>query len=124
MVRHPQVHLREVYRATRDAVEKYTGKPFNEYVLSGKNTFPQTFCEYNTIGAVVHESFAHLYTMVDYDPAKDRRECGVPTGQAFQYLYRKGRDGFCEFWGHGGIGKYQRDAELFLRGKIPEFYLK
>jgi len=123
MVRHPQVHLREVYPFTRRVVEAHTGQKFDDYVLSCKNTFPHGYAEYPTIGAIVCQYFAGAYTMVNYNHSKDRDECGIGH-DGFQYVYRKGRDKFVEFWSHGGFKMYEAWAIQFLDGRAPVHYMK
>ena len=40
-----------IYPSTRKRVELVTRQPFSSYVLSTRNAFPQTFAEFNTLGA-------------------------------------------------------------------------
>lgn len=124
MVRHPQVHYREVFKAMRDICELHTGKPFDEFVLSQDNSFPQGFAEHPTLGAVAIRSFDDRYTMVDYDHDGDARHFGLSPEVQFQYLYRRDRDHVVEFWSHGGIKKYESDAQVFLQNRTPEYYMK
>lgn len=125
MVRHPQVYPRDLYRWVRQLVEGTNGQPFDHYVLSGQNQFPQSFAEFPTIGAVGIRDFTERFTFVNYDHAGDARECGVSTQHTqFQYLYRADRDKIVEFWSHGGIDSYRKDAERFLAGNVPSFQIK
>ncbi len=124
MVRHPQIHLREVYRRTRELVTKHTGREFDDYVLSGQNTFPQSFCEFNTLGAVALMEFSSQYTVVDYDRALDAHECGQDEHASWQYIYRPGRDKLIETWSHGGIAGYGPLLEGIMRGHRPAFFVK
>lgn len=124
MVRHPAVHLREVYQMARAFVEVYTGKEFNEYVLSCKGDFPQTFAELNLLGFVALANFRNRYSPVDYDPEQDARECGLPKDTRFQYIYRRGRDYLAETWSHGGIDMYRSDIEGWLAGRVPAYWVK
>jgi hypothetical protein len=53
---------------------------------------------------------------------RDAQECGVSMKHtSFQYLYRAGRDKIVEFWSHGGIDIYRKDASRFLAGIRPQF---
>ena len=52
MCRHPAVHLREAYKITRGLITAYRKTEWKEYIKSCRNTFPQTFAEYPTLGAV------------------------------------------------------------------------
>jgi hypothetical protein len=124
MVRQGALHLREVYAATRAAVEKHTGTPFWDYVNAGQNQFPQSFCEFNTLAAVAIRDFRSRYEMQDYDWAKDARECGLPANTPFQYIYKRGRDYLAETWSHGGIARYKSDIEAWLSGRVPEYWVK
>jgi hypothetical protein len=47
----PMQYPAYVYPSTRRRVETITGRRFDDYVLSTRNEFPQTFAEFNTIGA-------------------------------------------------------------------------
>jgi hypothetical protein len=40
-----------VYPSTRTRIERMTRRRFDEYVLNTRNEFPQTFAEFNTLGA-------------------------------------------------------------------------
>jgi hypothetical protein len=125
MVRHPQVYPVDLYRWVRKLVEATNGMPFDHFVTTGKNEFPQSFCEFNTIGAVGVRDFAERFTFVNYDPAKDAGECGVSMKHtSFQYLYRAGRDKVVEMWSHGGAEAYKKDMDRFLAGNRPSFQIK
>lgn len=124
MVAHPQIRMRAVYKATRDLVERYTKKPFNEYVLSCNNEFPQSFAEHMTTGAVAIAHFRDQHACVDYDWRRDADECGLSQDAGFQYLYRRDRDKVVETWSHAGIGRYKSDMEAWLNGRVPQYVLK
>lgn len=124
MVRHPAVHIAEVYAATRTAVEQHNGVSFDSYVIAGKNSFPQSFCELNSLGAVAIRDFANHYTFQDYDRNKDASECGVSAMGGWQYIYRLNRESCVEAWSHGGIEKYRKLFDEILSGKAPAFYVK
>lgn len=125
MVRHPNVHPRELYPWVRRLVEATTGQPFDQYVLSQQNEFPQGFAEFPLLGAVGIRDFGDRYHFVDYDHDTDGREVGLdPSVAAYQYIYRAGRDKLVEFWSHGGIARYEKDMKRFLAGMQPSFHLK
>lgn len=86
MVRHPHLHVREVYLKTRQLVEKHHGRAFEEYVLSCENSFPQTFAEFPTLGTVALAFFPDKYELEVY-----RESDGQPDR------------GLVEFWSHGGL---------------------
>lgn len=52
MRRHPAVHHRDIYAKTRETVEAEQKKPFLDWAVSGQNEFPQSWSEYNVLGAV------------------------------------------------------------------------
>ena len=118
MVRHPQVYPRGIYSAVRKAVEAHTGMAFDDYVLSGRNEFPPSFGEFDTIGAIAIRDFPSRFHFVDYDRAADCSRFGVDPALV-QYLYRRDRDFLIEFWSHGGIEKYRAAAEQFLLPPDP-----
>lgn len=123
MLKHGQIHPRSVYRATRELVESHTGRLFDEYVLDGRNNFPQSFAEFPTIGTVGRHLFSCCYEYIEYDKAADVALCGQ-HGDSFQYVYKRGFDHLVEFWGHGGIDRYKADCEAILAGRIPEYWIK
>lgn len=65
MRRHPAVHYRELYPLARDAMEKHTGKGVVEFMMERRNTFPQDFCEYVTLGNVAHRTMRDKYHWID-----------------------------------------------------------
>ncbi len=124
MVRQGAIHPRQVYAATRAAVEKHTGMKFDDFVTSGTNAFPQLYCEFNTLAAIAIRDFRSSYEMQDYDWERDAKECGLSKTTNFQYLYKRGRDPICETWSHGGIASYKSDIEAWLSGRLPEYWVK
>ena len=124
MVRHPQCHVRAVYKRTREIIEAHTGRAFDDYVLDGRNEFPQTYCEFNALGAVALQEFSDLYTIEDYDRIADAEACGQDSNGSWQYIYRQGRDKLVETWSHGGVGQYAPLFEKILQGKRPPYVVK
>ncbi len=123
MLRHGTVHPRSVYRTTRELVESHTGRRFDEFVLDGRNEFPQTFAEFPTLGAVGRHLFACSYRYMEYDKAADVALTGQEAG-SFQYVYKRDVDVLTEFWGHGGIDRYKSDCEAILAGRICAYWIK
>lgn len=54
MRRHPAVHHRDIYAKTRAMVEAQHKMPFLDWAVSGQNEFPQSWSEYNVLGAVAY----------------------------------------------------------------------
>lgn len=65
MCRHPAVHWRKTYEATRHVIEGYTSKEFRDYVLSCKPDYPQGFAEFPTLGAIALRHFRSKYHFID-----------------------------------------------------------
>lgn len=81
MVQMPMVFHRDLYPALREHIAKRFGN-FDEYVMSCRNEFPQTFCEFNTMGAFAFDKFP------------------------FDYIAHHGamaNNPVTQFWSHGGF---------------------
>ncbi len=124
MVRHPNIYPRQLYSRLRHIVETHTGIKFNNYVLSCENGFPQGFAEFPTLGAIAINEMPERFHFVDYDHARDGRECAVPDGMTYQYLYRPERDFIAEGWSHAGFGRHRQEWQKFLNGDLPKYYVK
>lgn len=124
MVRHPQMHLREVYAKAREMIQKRTGREWDKWVVSGRNEYPQQIAEFPCLGTVAFRHFNQQYHFEEYDKAKDANECGQPSMDAWQFIYRRGRDKVVECWSHGGIERYRDLLDSVLAGKAPEFVVK
>lgn len=62
---HPAVHLRKVYGGVRARVENVHELPFEHYVLQCRNEFPQSFCEFDTLGTWALFAFRDKYHVHD-----------------------------------------------------------
>lgn len=124
MVRQGAVHWKETYARLREKVELYVGMPFDNYVLSCRNEWPQSWAEYPALGAIAIAHFRGRYEMRDYDWKQDAIKAGLPDGTQFQYLYFRDRDPIAETWSHGGIDQYKSDIEAWLNGRAPTYWLK
>lgn len=107
MVRHPAVHLPETCRKTREVIEAHTGRTAEDYVLSCRNEFPQSFAEFPTLGAVALQFTPEKYHWVDH---RIETEDGG-------YEYVAGRDRMIASWSHGRVERYQRELEAILAGE-------
>lgn len=123
MLRHPQVHPARVYKETRAQITLHTGVMWDDYILSCRNEFPQSFAEFPTLAAVGWSAFPDAYQFSDYDKSADAALCCMSEGD-FQYLYRRDREHLVEFWSHGGIVRYKTQAEAILSGKCPAYFVK
>lgn len=94
MCRHPSIYPREIYPIFRQRVEAHTGKPFEEYVLSCKATFPYGFADYPSIGALLHEVMFDRISWYDSRLGEFYRSSWYqqcPESHVKQY------------WSHGGV---------------------
>lgn len=104
----PIVHIREVYQKTREIIESRFGKSFEEYVRGCRNDWPQTFCEFNTLGGVAHKFFQDRYQWQDVSVQ------GYPfAGKVEQCWSHGGFDRPHHF--SGEVGGYQTPRQLFER---------
>ena len=62
---HPTIYLAETFAQLRSVVEHHVKRPFDEYVLAGRNEFPQDFAELTSLGAVALKFFTDRYRLVD-----------------------------------------------------------
>lgn len=98
MCRHPSVHPRELYPKFRHQVELYHAKKFDDYVLEQRNSFPQTFAEFPSLGAYAWRFMRDAYHWIDIEK--------VPPPKDHQKTY----------WSHGGITQQIREEiEGFLK---------
>lgn len=89
MCRHPAVHLRSAYRLTQAAIGEHTGMDWKEYILSCKNSYPQGFAEFPTLGAVVIERCPDLYHFIEHGSPEQQLD---PTNGKMK-----------AFWSVGGV---------------------
>lgn len=64
MTGHPHCHYRNVYAQTRLAVEKHN-RSWAPYIHRQQNSFPQGFCEFETLGAIAQRVFPNDYVWLD-----------------------------------------------------------
>lgn len=79
MRRHPAVHYRHVYAATRGMITNHTRRNSGDYIRSTRNEFPQSFCEFATLGEVAWRHYRNDYHWIDQEtegkPAEKLRQC-------------------------------------------------
>lgn len=85
MCRHPSVYWRSNYKATRDRITLHTGTPCNDYIRSCRNTYPQGFAEFPTLGAVAIEANPAGYYFIEHahDSPDMRRDKSLNKLKAF-----------------------------------------
>lgn len=57
----PIIYHRGLYSRTRELIEQTVNQPCDDYIRAQENSFPQGFCEYNTLGNVALRIFPELY---------------------------------------------------------------
>lgn len=89
---HPEVYHIGLYQRARELMEMKLGEPPEKWVKRQRNTFPQSFAEYPTLGAVAMQTFRDMYYLLDQarEPNPDKAETPV-----------------IQFWGHGDPDKPQ-----------------
>lgn len=65
MCRHPAIHHSWLYPKVRKHIEMVHGTPFIDFVLKQKNSFPQGFGEFNTLGSYAIDRHPESYHLID-----------------------------------------------------------
>lgn len=94
---HPGVFHSGLYATAREQIERKTEQDMDEYIKAGRNEFPQTFCEFNTLGNVAMHMFPHKYVTVEQSSDE------VTPDNKLQ-----------QFWSHGAIDRPQR---IWVKGR-------
>ncbi len=79
MRRHGAVHYRRTYRMARELIEKHTKQSCDDYIRSCENAFPQTFCEFVTLGEV---AWKHLHVHYSW---RNQEASGFPPSKIVQF---------------------------------------
>lgn len=95
MRRHPAVHYRMTYQKTRDCILAHTGKLSSEYIRTTRNEFPQTFCEFATLGEVAARYFGNAYALLDQSRGEQ------PPDKLMQFWSHAPMDGIQKVWQAG-----------------------
>jgi len=105
---HPGVFHHGLYARAREMMIKKTTMPLEVYLKEQRNEYPQTFCEFNTLGNVAMHEFPDHYNFVEQQDDKP-----TPDNKLIQY------------WSHGSIGEPQ---DIWYRGKeqriVPIEFIK
>jgi len=67
----PLLYCVATYRATRRRIEERHRKSFEEFMKGQRNAFPQSFCEYVTLGNVALKDHAELYQCGDQSQSRN-----------------------------------------------------
>lgn len=86
MTQMPIVHCRGVYPRARAIIRNRFRTDIISHILQGRNEWPQTFCEFETLGAVAHRFFDNQYHWHELD-----RQGTYPVRNVTQT------------WSHGGL---------------------
>lgn len=78
MRHHPMVARRSLYGTARERMERHTGLPVSAYIAAQENTFPQTFCEFNTLGNVAFQDCRSDYFW------SNQQNVGLPDSHVYQ----------------------------------------
>lgn len=65
MCRHGATHPKWLYKSMREHIEARHCVPFIDYVLRQQNSFPQSFVEFDTLGAYAVEFYPSKYKLID-----------------------------------------------------------
>lgn len=103
----PIAHWRHVYPHMRKHIEGRFGKSFDEFIFSCRNEFPQTFCEFNSLGAIAHRFYPDQYHW------RDIASQGYPPVRAVQCWSRGGLD--LPYTYGKEVGGHQTPRQLFQR---------
>lgn len=105
MRRVPFVYPREVFQPMREHIERVQRRPFDEFMLAGRNSWPQEVCECNQIGAYIHRFMPDLMHWSSLDGGG-----GWPNT-------------ILQMWSHGGLDRPVDQRFSFcgfnLDGKTP-----
>lgn len=91
----PMVYPRALFPALRAHVEQVHNKQFASYVFgTGRNAWPQLFCESNDLGAFAWEKMHDIYHWVNLDTDEGR---AIPYTPFVQFFSHGGFDRPCDF---------------------------
>jgi hypothetical protein len=92
----PIAHRREVYQKARQLIaERFPAENFDGYVRSCRDKHPQSFCEFNTLGAIAHIYFEDCYEWWNFY-GRPYEESGC-WGTIIQSWSHGGLDGNCNY---------------------------
>lgn len=95
----PHCYEINTYEKARDLMMLKTQMDVNEYIMQGRNEYPQEFCEHVTLGNVAIQCFAKDYELIDMSLQENPDRSRWPVIQA---------------WSHGDPSKPQ---QIWVYGK-------
>lgn len=99
MARHPSVFPIGFYKLYREHIEKLHGKPYLDFMISGRNTFPQDKMDFTAMGAWAFKFMHDRFEWID-----------VSGGN-----HLAPRDRQKTFWSHAGVlPEVQKEIESFI----------
>lgn len=107
----PLFYPREVYLQLRQEMNNRHGN-WEEYVLSGRDEFPQVFCEFNALGEVAKHDFSDRYSFHRLVLTK-REDYPEWRGHVIQWWSRGGFDRVHDFSSDGG--NIESPRQMFTR---------
>ena len=102
-MRHPTIYHRGLFAPFRAAVEQHTHKPFDKYVMSCREQFPQTFAELTSLGAYAAKFFPDKYYFADVqtEAIKAMADSGAPITA----------HKLAQYWSHDSVDKHRAELE-------------
>lgn len=91
MCRHPAVHYRDTYSGMRFHMERVHQTPFLDFVLKQKNSYPQGYGEFNTLGSFAIQSKLPYHT-IDRGANGDKADPVSKVWQGWSYTGVHGRE--------------------------------
>ena len=85
MCRHPAIHHKWLYSEMRRHIERKHETPFVDFVVKQKNTFPQGFGEFNTLGAFAFKEHGHSYHFIDREFSGEKNDPPAKVTQLWSY---------------------------------------
>jgi hypothetical protein len=108
MTGHPHAHYRNVYARVREEVARKNPMGFERYVQRQQNSFPQGFCEFETLGAIAQNFYHNDYHWLDI-----QKELHPSTGRVAASYSHGGLDAAHEYG--PAFGGRQTPRQLFQR---------
>ncbi len=85
MRQHGETYSRATYAEARKLMQQKTGQSVDDYIRSGRNAFPQEFCEFVTLGNVAIHCFPDKYHLVDNALKENPDKGDFPIGQFWSH---------------------------------------